>query len=542
MRVPLTFFFRSLFFFFMFLDKNYAISFVDPTLSMDFIDENKIIVSAAVNEKKPILLRYKSKSKNKLTVEINLLTYEARDIDARWLINWFQGGSAGTGIKQKPGRVLIPELLVKNPHIIKLDHDNAKNYILTNEKYIDIENIQAVKSKKSINANYYPIKDSLNLKPFGVERGAIVHLYLLIGEALSKNKENDLYEVVFFENGVESEKIKIKVITRPFELDDSNVDHALYYRGRLNHSGNEYISSEYKTEKQLKNEFINLREHGINLITTYQNSSSSSLFKRFKGLYKSAGFDDKRVFYLGEMMRPNMNEQKIQNNKKDYNFVKKEFFDAKVFIYGIDEAKGDEIDAQTHLWQKYKREGYGIISAGRKDDVERVASIVDIFVAAYEPDRRVADIMHSNGGKIYAYANPQVGVEDPILYRKNYGYELWQKNYDGAMTYAYQHTEGLNIWNDFDSSKYRDHVFAYPIVDGVIDTLAWEGYREAVDDLRYLSTLINLIDKRKNSLKIDEYSNYLIWLADFKNKKIIDLNEARELLSEKIILLMGEQN
>jgi hypothetical protein len=36
-------------------------------------------------------------------------------------------------------------------------------------------------------------------------------------------------------------------------------------------------------------------------------------------------------------------------------------------------------------------------------------------------------------------------------------------------------------------------------VDGVIDTIAWEGHREAVDDLRYLATLLKAIEQAKAS-------------------------------------------
>ena len=45
--------------------------------------------------------------------------------------------------------------------------------------------------------------------------------------------------------------------------------------------------------------------------------------------------------------------------------------------------------------------------------------------------------------------------------------------------------------NDFDHERFRDHVFAYPTSAGVIDTIQWEGFREAVDDVRYLATLIS---------------------------------------------------
>ena len=44
-----------------------------------------------------------------------------------------------------------------------------------------------------------------------------------------------------------------------------------------------------------------------------------------------------------------------------------------------------------------------------------------------------------------------------------------------------------------DHPKYRDHNLTYPTADGVIDTLAWEGFREAVDDVRYLTTLEKLL-------------------------------------------------
>ena len=69
---------------------------------------------------------------------------------------------------------------------------------------------------------------------------------------------------------------------------------------------------------------------------------------------------------------------------------------------------------------------------------------------------------------------------------------LWANGYDGAMPYAYQHCFG-SCWNDIDDPIYRDHIFTYPTADGVIDTLAWEGFREATDDVRYLTTLENLL-------------------------------------------------
>lgn len=86
------------------------------------------------------------------------------------------------------------------------------------------------------------------------------------------------------------------------------------------------------------------------------------------------------------------------------------------------------------------------------------------------PDPEMAKKVHSIRHKIWNYANPQVGNEEPETYRRNFGLGLWKAGYDGACDYAYQHSFH-HIWNDFDDPYYRDHVFAYPTVDGVIDTI-----------------------------------------------------------------------
>jgi len=45
----------------------------------------------------------------------------------------------------------------------------------------------------------------------------------------------------------------------------------------------------------------------------------------------------------------------------------------------------------------------------------------------------------------------------------------------------------------------RDLNLAYPTIDGVIDTIVWEGYREGIDDVRYVTTLTKAIELGKAS-------------------------------------------
>ncbi len=50
-------------------------------------------------------------------------------------------------------------------------------------------------------------------------------------------------------------------------------------------------------------------------------------------------------------------------------------------------------------------------------------------------------------------------------------------------------------------------VFAYGVYDGVIDTLAWEGYREGIDDIRY-ATLLKTMAKQILSQTDDLQEKY----------------------------------
>jgi hypothetical protein len=104
---------------------------------------------------------------------------------------------------------------------------------------------------------------------------------------------------------------------------------------------------------------------------------------------------------------------------------------------------------------------------------------------------KLAALARAGGVRVYSYNNPQLGQEQPHTYRRNYGLALWKAGYAGGMDFCYAESD----WNDFSDREYRDHNMVYPSGDRMVDTLQWEGYREGVDDVRYLSTLLKAIEK-----------------------------------------------
>ena len=182
-------------------------------------------------------------------------------------------------------------------------------------------------------------------------------------------------------------------------------------------------------------------------------------------------------------------------------------------------------------------------------------------MCAWEPSLKEARRWHSRNHKIVSYANPQGGIERPDTYRRNFGMLLWQKEYDGLMTYIYHWGASYAqdwgpkpgerryfpcVWND-DCRKdhYRQHNMVYPTSEGVIDTLQWEGYREAVDDLRYIDTLTSLVEERSHRPSASvrkEVADTRAFLADLRDRDIadrkLDLDVVRADVIDRILALL----
>jgi hypothetical protein len=213
-----------------------------------------------------------------------------------------------------------------------------------------------------------------------------------------------------------------------------------------------------------------------------------------------------------------------------------------VYFYGVDEATGNALLAQRPAWQTIRSLGGKMFVAGyvgSQGNFALMGDIQDLMICAGAPSSTEAAKWHSVGHKIFNYGNPQVGEEKPETYRRNFGLLLWQKDFDGAMDYAYQHSFG-SIWNDYDHDHYRDHNFTYPTLNGIIDTIQWEGFREGVNDTRYLTTLL---DKIKTA-KLAGISTVAAetWLANLKisDLKTVNLDSVRAEMINNILSLQSQ--
>jgi len=434
------------------------------------------------------------------------------NIDIRVVKCWYQ---AGSDIYDTKNKILVPELLLKNDALIKIvGKDNFLK--LANGIYVNISNPKGISGIKSApTLDQFPVKDNETLQPVDIPKDINKQFWITI--KVPDNAEPGMYsgEILLVTPKGRIGGIKLKLNVLPIILLKPYLNYSIYYTGRLNNDGS--LSSGDKNEGQFYVEMKDIFDHGVANPTVYYKDNIG----RFLQIRREVGIINQPLFYLGLNIESS-GENSVALKNAIINLKKQvaTHESIRLYIYAPDELSLNNPKNRAQIKLAHQL-GVSVFDAQSKENATNVADILDLAVVSLDPDIQLARKYHEYGHKIFSYGNPQGGVENPETYRRNYGLLLWQKEYDGAMDFAYQYGYN-NIWNDFDSEECRDHVFAYPTICGVIDTIQWEGWREGVDDVRYLTTLLKTIKNAKTKGKNTIDSER--WLSKLKNSNLTTQN------------------
>lgn len=465
-------------------------------------------------------------------------------VDIRVVKCWFQ---AGTKIYQTNKRILVSELLLKDDKLIRVDHINRHNY-MRQVSATGEESYVLISGDESIDISNLKPLDTPTLQPTDIDAGENKQFFLTVHVPESTSSGIYKGKLRLTADNAPVRELPISLNVLPFDLEKPALRYGLYYRGKLPpytplhpefkrlKDNKSVINDRWKLESQYLLEMENMKAHGVDYPTMYQNVLrllSSELLLR-----KNAGLPMDALYSLGVQTGNATSQQSLmilRNKVQSWRAQAAPFGVNSFYVYGKDEAKGEELLSQRQAWKTVSEAGGRVFAAVSKGVAPFIGDLIDVAIVPGQLDEREANAYHLLGKKIFSYSNPQVGEETPETYRRNYGVSLWKAGYDGALNYAYQHAAN-HVWNDFDHQKYRDHVFAYPTVDGVIDTLQFEGFREGIDDVRYLTTLRRTISEahtgnKSNAVKAQE------WLDDFDVQN--NLKDIRSVSISWIIRVKG---
>lgn len=478
-------------------------------------------------------------------------TIPATNIDVKIVVNWYQSGGAWHGIGRTypwPGgtrnRHLVPELLVNDDELVRVDHAEKTNSLrlafADGARHVPISEEGSLRGRIIHSVAEFPVRDSDILKPILLQPNLAKQIWLTL--KIPKDSPPGTYKgAVEVLDGKTTTTVPLNLQVYPFNLAQPKIKYSVYYRGVLAPE-KASISSEHKSEVQYRAELKNMVEHGIDSPTLYEREDERAL-RRALAIRRDVGIKEQPLFYVSFSTGTHTDARKLRNLqarvRKVLN-IARDYDVTDLYVYGVDEARGKRLESQRLAWHAVREAGAKVFAAGYKGHFEIVGDTLDLLVQAASPSRSEAEKFHRVGHKIFNYAHPQAGPENPEVFRKNYGLLLWQRKFDGAMTYAYQESFG-STWNDFDHHHYRDHNFTYPTVNGVIDTIAWEGFREAVDDVRYVTTLERYVDELSKfdaaatNSSLRNAKRYLENLR--KMKSLNDLTSVRRKISKYLLEL-----
>jgi len=427
----------------------------------------------------------------------------ARAMDLRVVKVWFQGRSAWVDIAKSAPRdftqVLVPELLVKDDSLVRVDPTGGRNYLRMGPRakgrYVWINpGVLATSEQVIPTAAEFPVRDEAELQPFDLAPESVKQFWITFhipADAAPGQYTGSIHMTV---GSTVLLDLPVRLNVHAFRLLSPGITYSVFYRAQLDpvRAG---VGSEYRSADQIRLELEDLLAHGVVAPTMYQLPDRPVLLEASLAARRALGMNSDPLFYLGiqttETFLGSSRREALRTISEKVPLVldmARRYGFPGLYIYGRDEAEGMALAAQVDLWRAVHDAGGRMFVAGYSGAYDLVGDDLDTLVYYGQPTEREAQLWHSSGHTIFSYANPQSGPENPYLFRLNYGVVLWANNYNGAMPYAYQHCFG-HCWNDVDHPIYRDHNFTYPTADGVVPTLAWEGLREAVDDMRYIRTL-----------------------------------------------------
>lgn len=423
---------------------------------------------------------------------------------------WYQAGRDvmfHDGIKR-----FVPELLLKDDALVKVDTENETNAVRSTDENGSIRYLPASGKDPNALEQLKPI-DAATLQPVTIPGETLKQFWLTL--LIPKDAAAGVYtgSIRLSARSITPIDVPIEVTVHDFELAHPKLVYSIYYPGKLSVEQPEGpIAAHYKSEEQMRIELADMVAHGVRYPNLWQ-AYSEELVPRVLQLRKEAGLPNDMLFINSPPGAP----ASAAGTVNGWRGLTKDFGYKDIYLYGLDEAHGNQLRIQKPSWENVQKAGGKMYaSAWKEDPFEVMGSRLNVLVWSGGCQPNKAKQWHSVGSKIFSYSNPQVGVEEPLLYRYNYGLALWKADYDGSMTFAYQYAYG-HIWNDFDSEKFRDHCFAYPTANGIVGTLQWEGFREGVDDVRYINTLEQAIEKAAESATARAAK---LWLDDLKSSHV----------------------
>ena len=479
--------------------------------------------------------------------------FPAADLDLKFVKVWYQNGNAWYSYFGDTGVKLVPELLVNDEDLIRVDTAKRANYARlafadgkTGEQWINPpRGMDRVfwdfhRSISTFQPMRPEFRDAATLQPVSLPKGAFKNFFLTV--RVRPATPAGLYQGAVRVGSHGEIPVAVRVLDFALPQPKCYFDDTLdFYVSSYTYNCFAMIMAQNGgdvelAKRQFKATMENLVAHNqdINWLRWGLQAETFACWR----LMKEAGLrTDVAVGGVGAA-------DTAAGARRNAEAVDRLLGHHNVYIGYGDEPSPRWVAAKRHIFKTNQEAGFKFILAGKDQVFRKAGYIYDWHNVAKAPEDGSTTALWNQFGSsphVAWYAAMHVGVENPEYNRRQNGLAAYLAGYSALCNYAHHY----GPYND-DSTGYRPMVFAYGIYDGVLDTLQWEGFREGVDDIRYATAMVTLARKAAKSSSIDARyagNKALQYLASFK-RDADDLNTARGEMVRHILALtdiLGKQ-
>lgn len=460
---------------------------------------------------------------------------------------WYQNGNAWYSYFQDVGSAAVPELLLHDENLIRVDHTQQANYARIKEgnSYREIWLNPPRKVDHGFNPMLPGFADATQLQPVRFQAGQGKQFMLTVHAAPGTPSGTYRGNVALSAAGRKDVQIPLEITVLPFRLPSPRANFNPEREMIVSLMGHYWEHTPIEHPATLAR-LRNMRRHNLLNPPLYHLGDSPNLqMETAAALYKKVGFATNAIFgvqvsFVG-IGRSALSWESLKSVEKQLRawraFYDREFPGSDGILSYGDEPDVNWLITHRPLWRLVQAHGFKTALAGyHPTNVNQAGYLLDYHHTAGAPsDKKHTEPWNQLGSYISFYGVQHNGSENPDFVRRQHGLLGYLANYDMVDNYEF----AFGPWNDFGTEVYRPMVLAYPTSTGMVDTLAWEGFREAIDDIRYASALRLLIAEAVASGNPDrqtEARKCLLWLAQMDGERV-DLDQVRMEIVEKILHL-----
>ena len=428
--------------------------------------------------------------------------------DLRVVKLWLQNGNGWISFFADRGLKLVPELLLHDEGLVEVDLKRQANYARLGDGTKVWISPPAEIDARRLDPFRDDFRDADSIQPVALGANAFKQFFLTVGAARDQRPGVYRGKVVAKAGGATLCEIPVALRVLPFALPlpkQWGRPDAPYLPGCIDFNKFDAIVRRMDGDRAratafYRNYLKSLRDHGILYPSVQQDAESYALLREL-------GFPLKPVV-SGKSFAPW--DKWLPGTR--FGFLMDciagarkcaEYYRALVGHTDIVMTYGDEEPALHTVLHRSVAEIYRLVDPGLQVGCSGTWPIIYKAGWAYainptsgrpeDPER--VRVWREIGGDCYSspYALQHTGCENPQFVRMQHGLAPWLAGHGMSFNYEF----AIGPWNDLVKGAYKPMVIAYADGAGIVETLAWNGFREGVDDIRYASYLQELVDAVK---------------------------------------------